>query len=116
MKFLLIKSNKTAILGLLAYLDMINHHNIVTKCARFLYLQNLQQNWKGSSNCTKTIIHLRPGNAQCRKIPLTLFLEYSTLIFTLPSVNNWLLSTLLEQYMYVRQKNLKVIIFLYCTK
>ena len=47
MKFLLIKSNKTATLGLLANLDMINHHNIVTKCAHFLYLQNLQQNWKG---------------------------------------------------------------------
>ena len=48
MKFLLIKSNKTATLGLLAYLDMINHHNIVTKYAQyFLYLQNLQQNWKG---------------------------------------------------------------------
>ena len=61
MKFLLIKSNKTATLGLLAYLDMINHHNIVTKCAQcFLYLQNLQQNWKGPehlylNNCSSQV-------------------------------------------------------------
>lgn len=34
MKFLLIKSNKPAILELLAYLNMNNHHNIVTKCVQ----------------------------------------------------------------------------------
>lgn len=34
MKFLLIKSNKPATLELLAYLNMSNHHNIVTKCVQ----------------------------------------------------------------------------------